>query len=74
MSFPGYKNVDVDFKSLQLVFAKDNQSWKNALTVKGIYLICDTKSGKKYVGSASGIDGIWGRWKAYLTGMVTMWI
>lgn len=65
-NFPGHKNVDIDFKSLALIFKKDNQSWKNALSVKGIYLISDVKSGKKYVGSASGNDGIWGRWRAYV--------
>ena len=32
---------------------------------KGIYLISDTKTGKLYVGSAYGEDGIWGRWKDY---------
>jgi hypothetical protein len=28
-------------------------------------LIQDTKTGKQYVGSTYGNDGIWGRWKEY---------
>ena len=32
----------------------------------GVYLITDTKTGKLYVGSASGEQGgIWGRWSEY---------
>jgi len=34
---------------------------------KGIYLISDTNTGKLYVGSAYGEDGIWGRWKSYVS-------
>ena len=33
--------------------------------VAGVYLILDTKSGKQYVSSASGSEGIWGRWTNY---------
>ena len=33
---------------------------------KGIYLISDTKTGKLYVGSAYGENGIWGRWSNYV--------
>jgi hypothetical protein len=35
--------------------------------IKGIYLISDTKTGKLYVGSAYGEEGIWGRWKKYVS-------
>jgi hypothetical protein len=34
---------------------------------KGIYLISDTKTGKLYVGSAYGEEGIWGRWTRYVS-------
>ena len=30
-----------------------------------MYLITDTATGKRYVGSAYGDEGIWGRWAAY---------
>lgn len=65
-TFPGYKNLDVTFKSLENVMSKDHLPWKNALMIKGIYLITDTKTGKKYVGKASGQGGFWQRWKDYI--------
>jgi hypothetical protein len=34
--------------------------------VKGVYLISDKSSGKKYVGSAYGDFGIWSRWAVYV--------
>lgn len=66
-TFPGYKNLDIPFKTLENVIKKDNLAWKNALTLKGIYLITDIKTGKRYVGSASGENGIWQRWSDYIT-------
>ena len=42
--------------------------WKAALaSVKGIYLISDIKTGKRYIGSAYGDQGIWSRWCGYVT-------
>ena len=35
-------------------------------SMKGIYLISDIKTGKHYVGSAYGDQGIWSRWCAYV--------
>ncbi len=34
--------------------------------VKGVYLINDSSTGKLYIGSAYGEDGIWGRWRNYV--------
>ena len=34
-------------------------------SVSSIYLISDKLTGKNYVGSASGTEGIWGRWCNY---------
>lgn len=65
-SFPGYKNLDVPFITLENIIKKDHPSWKNALSIKGIYLITDIKTGKKYVGKASGENGIWQRWSDYI--------
>lgn len=45
----------------------DRPDWKAALeNVKGIYLISDTKTDKRYVGSAYGDQGLWSRWCAYV--------
>lgn len=64
--FPGYKNLDLPFKTLEHVIIKDNIAWKTALSIYGIYLITDIRTGKKYVGSASGETGIWKRWSDYI--------
>ena len=41
--------------------------WRKALSaVKGVYLINDTNTGKLYIGSAYGEDGLWGRWSEYV--------
>ena len=44
------------------------KDWHVALSsVKGVYLITDTLSGRLYVGSAYGEEGFWGRWKNYVS-------
>jgi len=66
-NFLGYQNVSLKHKDLQLIVNNNEPSWKLALSsVKCVYVITDTSSGKLYVGSASGnTDGIWQRWSAY---------
>ncbi|MCH7698274.1 MAG: GIY-YIG nuclease family protein [Chloroflexi bacterium] len=45
-----------------------NEDWRSRLrAVAGVYLILATTTGHQYVGSASGTEGIWGRWNAYAT-------
>ncbi len=67
--FPGYKNIDLPFETLKTIINnsnKGNKEWRDALSINGIYLITDTRTGKKYVGKADGERGIWGRWKSYI--------
>ena len=67
--FPGYKNIDLPFETLKTIVKnsnKGNKEWRDALSIKGIYLITDTRTGKKYVGKADGERGIWARWKSYI--------
>lgn len=46
----------------------NSDDWCRALrSHKGVYLITDKNTGKQYVGSAYGEDGIFGRWVVYLT-------
>ena len=66
VAFPGYKNIDIPFLTLEAIIKKDAPAWKDALSVKGIYLITDTKTKKKYVGKADGEHGIWQRWGDYI--------
>lgn len=64
--FPGYNAILLTHSDLQVVTGQQIASWHGPLaSVKGIYLITDTRTGKHYVGKASGKDGIWGRWCAY---------
>jgi hypothetical protein len=64
--FPGFNGVLLSFGMLETVVNESNPSWKAALSnVAGVYLITDTETGKLYVGSASGNDGVWQRWCSY---------
>lgn len=65
--FPGYENIDIDFKTFEHIYRVGKIDWKAALeNVKGVYLISDVRNGKKYVGSAYGPEGIWSRWNSYV--------
>ena len=64
--FPGFKAVNLTKAQLDIVVRQKSAAWQAALSsVKGIYVITDTETGRLYVGKASGADGIWGRWCAY---------
>lgn len=65
--FPGYNSVVISHSKLKIITEQKIESWYGALaSIKGIYLITDTSSGKHYVGKASGSDGIWQRWCSYV--------
>ncbi len=64
--FPGYSWVMLTKQRLDIVVQQQVASWKAALAnVAGVYVIADRASGKLYVGSATGDEGIWSRWCAY---------
>ncbi len=66
-SFPGYEDIDVAFDELETLVKNDRPDWRAALeSVRGIYLITDTKTDRRYVGSAYGEQGIWSRWRSYI--------
>ncbi len=65
--FPGYEDIDISFAEIETIVKNGRPDWKAALeSVKGIYLITDTNTGKRYVGSAYGENGIWSRWCSYV--------
>ncbi|WP_125561444.1 GIY-YIG nuclease family protein [Pseudoalteromonas rubra] len=67
-NFSGYLDFVLDFKELckVLEFSEANREWHQKLkSVAGIYLITDSITGRQYVGSAYGSEGILGRWKKY---------
>jgi hypothetical protein len=64
-NFPGYENVDLSWFDLKRIVEK--KDWKTALeSQKGVYLITDISTGKRYVGSAYGEEMLLGRWKHYV--------
>jgi hypothetical protein len=64
--FPGFKGLHVTKQVLDAVVKENHSSWRAALkSVGGVYLIADSKSGRFYVGSATGEGGIWQRWCQY---------
>jgi hypothetical protein len=65
--FCGYENIDHEFSALEVIVREVRPDWKAALeNVKGVYLITDKLTGKRYVGSAYGTSGIWSRWSCYI--------
>ena len=64
--FPGYNSVLLSLRVLRVIGDEQNPSWRNPLkSVSGVYLIMDRATGKPYVGSANGGEGIWQRWSQY---------
>ena len=65
--FCGYQNICLNFLKLESIYRINRDDWKTALqSIKGVYVIFDKKTGKKYVGSAYGARGVWGRWGCYV--------
>ena len=66
--FTDYFDLILTFEELREIVTNRYSDWYRVLsTIKGIYLITDQKTGKLYVGSAYGEDGIWGRWSEYVS-------
>jgi hypothetical protein len=64
--FPGFNGILLSHAMLGTIVRESNPSWRAALSnVAGVYLIIDISTGKQYVGSAYGGDGIWQRWTEY---------
>jgi len=65
--FISFENINHDFNAIEIIINNSLPDWKVALSsVYGIYLITDKKTGKQYIGSAYGKNGIWGRWESYI--------
>ena len=66
--FPGYLDFVLTFDELVEIIVNPiaNREWHTMLSaVAAVYLIVDTKTGRQYVGSASGEHGLLGRWRDY---------
>ena len=68
LSFPGYEELKISYHELGEIVSGESRYRKyiEALeNVNGIYLICDTKRSKQYIGSTYNEQGILGRWTEY---------
>lgn len=66
--FTDYFDLILMYSELEEIICNQYNDWKAVLSsIKGIYLITDTNTGKLYVGSAYGENGIWGRWNDYIS-------
>ena len=66
--FPGWDKVYLSHKELSEIikYPDGNTDWFEFLSNhSGVYVIYDSSSGKQYVGSAYGKNGIWSRWEGY---------
>lgn len=64
--FSDYDSVELSFPELRETIDGHYADYYKALScVKGIYMIIDGNTGRLYIGSAYGADGIWGRWSSY---------
>lgn len=66
--FPGYDKVRLSYSQLEAIIKRGKRDWVSALTnQKAVYLITDIHTGKLYVGSATGEEGmLLQRWQSYV--------
>lgn len=69
--FPGFERLVLTYDALKEVVDDQTtayEDWRTSLkSVNAIYLIVDSETGKQYVGSAYGKDGLLGRWAYYIS-------
>jgi len=68
--FTDYLDFSLSYHQLTDLVSNANahRDWVSSLSaVAGVYLILAQSTGHQYVGSAYGLDGIWGRWLQYAT-------
>ena len=66
--FPGWDKVKITYQELVEIInnPSGNKDWFQYLSShSGVYVILDEKTGKQYVGSAYGGEGLWTRWLGY---------
>lgn len=68
IDFPGYDKVRLSYEQLSTIIHRNKRDWVAALeNQKAVYLITDRCSGKHYVGSAYGENGmLLQRWTNYV--------
>lgn len=70
--FAGFERLILTYDELKEIILNPTvyEAWHTALSsVNAIYLIVDRESGKQYIGSAYGKDGLLGRWSCYVNSL-----
>ena len=70
--FSGFEDLILTYDELKEIILNPTvyEAWHTALSsVNAIYLIVDRESGKQYIGSAYGKDGLLGRWSCYVSSL-----
>jgi hypothetical protein len=68
--FDDYLGFTLTYNELKYLCSEPeaNREWRARLTaVVGVYLVLATTAGAQYVGSAPGVEGLWGRLASYAT-------
>lgn len=64
--FPGHAHINHNYAVVEQLWRDGKPDWRAGLEhCQGVYLITDTKTGQRYIGSAYGEEGIWSRWGTY---------
>ena len=65
--FNGYENIYLSFEELKEIIDNGYQDYVITLkAINAIYMIIDKTTGKQYIGSSYGEDGLYGRWRSYI--------
>ena len=70
--FSGFEDLILTYDELKEIILNPTvyEAWHTALSsFNAIYLIVDRESGKQYIGSAYGKDGLLGRWSCYVSSL-----
>jgi hypothetical protein len=68
-AFPGYRAINLERPLLRAIVQASPDDWRISLSqVSGVYVVRDELTQQLYIGSATGLQGIWQRWSQYAFG------
>lgn len=65
--FTSFENINLSYEELEEIIENGYTDYKTTLkAINAIYMIIDTRTGKQYIGSSYGSEGLYGRWASYI--------